>query len=796
MPSTSTEVVTDSFDPVFRGGEYFDITHFSRDPCGFAITAEGARHSLPNDQAVLRAIENGVPYLSKRQLEERNADRTHPENHVDPIENATRPHGLSLTPEEKDNLKTAMHGEPKDNGVGGELGFKGIVALREARSAWRKAIVNGAKEAEITDLKAKFEATRDTYRNRGKKVGLRNIRTDENDPNKLKAEAVTISYPAYTVLARRGAPESTQEYSHATGVAAALVTSDGRLVIQHRAVKQIDPLTSRLRPGNDSYCDIPGASVAGLADAAQSNNPKRLPGTPDTFTTSSAHAALLKEAGEELGLDPENLEIKIAGVADDHIKPHRELLILAKTSLTSAEVRDISRQSKRNKNLEDIDHAEKYLSIPATPEAIETLLTQVHCPLPPTHAAALVAAGFMMIIERGTDPDVAQVEAEAWAAQLQRGVADNYEQMDGLVERFYEDHPEALRYIPERMLKNPLTRNKLGYDPAFTPEEQGLPSIEAELTRVGLLPETRQQLGRAALYDMDGPLTDPFEKRVLDPKIYDVFLDKLSKNEFLLLNTGRSTADAERMFIDGLIARAQATHTDLSVFNRFAAVCEMGGRWITYDENGQAQYGENSQLIVPEKLAEQVRSLLLEEAYAGIVKFDETKRTMVSLEMVDDGNQETLAHFDAVKEGLVERIQGIVDDYQLSTSDGGAERKRFIVKASTIAIDIYNETAGKALGAQRCKDIIEARGYKVDGAFVEMYGDSPGDIDMAKFFKGLGIYVEYIHVGKEISDLREQIPTATTHQYPGGYSQATLTHTEASGASHIRGSVVVEAPES
>ena len=149
-----------------------------------------------------------------------------------------------------------MHGEPKDKGVGGEVGFKGIVALREARSAWRKAIVNGAKEAEVIDLKAKFEATRDTYRNRGKKVGLRNIRTDENDPNKLKAEAVTISYPAYTVLARRGAPESTQEYSHATGVAAALVTSDGRLVIQHRAVKQIDPLTSRLRPGNDSYCDM------------------------------------------------------------------------------------------------------------------------------------------------------------------------------------------------------------------------------------------------------------------------------------------------------------------------------------------------------------------------------------------------------------------------------------------------------------------------------------------------------------------------------------------------------------
>jgi hypothetical protein len=140
MPSTSTEVVTDSFDPVFRGGEYFDITHFSRDPCGFAITAEGARHSLPNDQAVLRAIENGVPYLSKRQLEERNADRTHPENHVDPIENATRPHGLSLTPEEKDNLKTAMHGEPKDNGGrrgnGGEYAFTTVWCLAEPRPCW------------------------------------------------------------------------------------------------------------------------------------------------------------------------------------------------------------------------------------------------------------------------------------------------------------------------------------------------------------------------------------------------------------------------------------------------------------------------------------------------------------------------------------------------------------------------------------------------------------------------------------------------------------------------------------
>ena len=285
-------------------------------------------------------------------------------------------------------------------------------------------------------------------------------------------------------------------------------SSDGRLIIQHRAIEHQNLSKEKPTRGNAAYADIPGASSAGMLDATIESL-DRDKGIPDPVDTEFVRNAILKETGEELGLGLENFErTVITGITHDKIKLHDELLWFAQSKLTAEQIRESSRTSNRNKNLGNADFEEKFVDVDGSPETIEKLLTEVKSPFPPTHSAALVAAGFSLVLkEQGVDA------AKTWKAKVEGGVKENYRQMDEMVAEYYNKHPEALAQVPERFWgKNVPVRNLRGYSPAYAPEDQGLPGFEDEMTRTGLIPETRRSVETAYMFDIDGVLTDPAEK--------------------------------------------------------------------------------------------------------------------------------------------------------------------------------------------------------------------------------------------------------------------------------------------
>lgn len=658
--------------PVFSAGA-FDILHFSPDPEGLQIVARGVGHTA-----------------------------------LGPIE---------LTAAERIELGKA---------VSSDLNFRGAEKVRAARAAWREAMSStGADSAESDALRAEFEAQRRIFSQKGSRVGFRNWRPNHNDSSILEADAVTVPFMVYNRFADPTSPERLLSLSEASGVAMSLRTADNRLIIQHRAVATLDLETGIKKPGNASYCDIPGASIAGMADATKRGN-DRQPGAPDAVTTSTLRSSILKEASEELGLGEESFHsVRIAGIAHDNIKPHDEILFIAETGLTADEVRQNAHHSNRNKQLPPEDLEEKFFDIEASPEAIEALLADVRCPLPPTHAAAFVGAGFMMVLERTGS----QIEAETWATQLESRIRANHARMDEMVQDYYGKHPEAAQIVPERMWSRPMQRNPHGYSPHFTPSEQGLPELEDELVRVGLVPETRHEVDTAYLFDVDGVLTNPIEKRVDHEAIFAEIIQRLQQGEPVAFNTGRST----KWVFENVIVPMAERIEDKTILQNAIIVGEKGGSWAIFDENGDAQHHIVAGLGVSDELQHQIDELITDK-YAHIMGNLDPKQTMSSIEMLDGADLEA---FHAAQEQLVDDLDGLLSTFGL--------KDRLRVDATTIATDVENPRVGKALGTERFIEFLRLRGIKPKG-FVA-FGDSPSDLAMTDELARQGKQTQMIYVG-------------------------------------------------
>lgn len=691
------EMLPDSVD--FDGGA-FTISYLATDPDGFKVAT--------SDQ------------LSRRQGHD----------------------GSLFTPDQANKLRRAVRSEIKFQG--GEDVHQARLDLQEARAA-------NVPGSAIDSLTSTFEKARQKYvKGMIGKVGVRNVEVLDNT---LSLDVKTVAFPMYTQFS---GPENSAEIldvSSLTGTAMAVRTTDNRIIIQHRSVAKQRLDAETLSRGNEVYADIPGASVAGLLDATidLNNRSKDKPPRPDRVDTDFVRAAALKEGDEELGLGLHDLsKLRIVGMAHDNIKVHDEFLILTDARLSAAELREQSRTANRNRHLGDADFEEKFVDIEASPQAIETLLCYVQCPLPPTHSALMVASGYSMVLQtQGLEA------ADEWKARLETRIAENYSRIDQRVSDFYKRHPEAIDKVPERYWdKNIPPRNLNGYSPMYTPQEQGLPSFEDEMVWTGLTPEKRKIVDEAYLFDVDGPLTDPQEHKVTEPELVDIIAAKLDSGVPVGLNTGRATEWAIEKFVTLLAPKLK----DKASFSNLIVIGEMGGTWATFNENGEATHNKSRQLTIPENLKATVKKIV-EEKYGDTMFFDGDRESMCSIIMNEGGD---ITAFDEQRLELAQEIESLV----AASEDAG----RLKVGQTTIATDINVKYAGKDLGAERFQEWLDTKHTKPRRYIT--FGDSASDIEMAKELDRNGENVTFVFVGP--SPVTNGLQSSFHIVHAPGYSSATL----------------------
>lgn len=344
-----------------------------------------------------------------------------------------------------------------------ETAFSGVAEWRAVR--------------DTTDINASPEWIKWRKRAVGlQKIGIRNVEFDA-DTNTVHIDTLRVPYPAYQLFADRDASIELRDLSEATGLSLSLITSDNRLIVQHR----VSASNAEGKPYNDLYGGTIGASAGGLLDNSPApEDLSRAHVVSDDFLKDG----VLKELSEEIGITPESLtEITLVGLGKDNIKPHHGFMFIARTNLSAAEVHNNEVAAHKNSPTYELDFDESFVDIPATPEAIRTLLCDSR--MPPVigdHVAMFIATGYIQMYQ-----EHGEQAALKWLQETSRGAEENIAELNERVAMYYRNNPSVHEAVPERFMHRSIQPRPFAYSPDYTPEEQGLPDALTELHRLGLV---------------------------------------------------------------------------------------------------------------------------------------------------------------------------------------------------------------------------------------------------------------------------------------------------------------------
>lgn len=268
-------------------------------------------------------------------------------------------------------------------------------------------------------------------------------------------------------------------------------------------------------------------------------------------------------------------------------------------------------------------------------------------------------------------------------------------------------------------------------------------------------PEPKREVFRkvdiAYLFDVDGVIVDPQEKKVTNIGIIQDIVKKLEIGEPIGLNTGRSTS----WTMDRVVLLISQTISDQSFMQNLLVVGEKGATWVTFDEKGAPSYGMREDIAVDSELIERIKRLV-EDKYSSSMFFDDTKQTMISAEMRDGFE---MSEFPGLQESLIVEVKKIIEELGISN---------FRIDATTIATDIEKSEVGKALGAKLFSEFIKERGLTAKRFLT--FGDSPSDLGMADELHRLGNEVEFVFLGGEekLKNISRSFPILNVGNFSDG----------------------------
>ncbi|MCD1268798.1 hypothetical protein B5M43_008075 [Microbacterium sp. MEC084] len=227
------------------------------------------------------------------------------------------------------------------------------------------------------------------------------------------------------------------------------------------------------------------------------------------------------------------------------------------------------------------------------------------------------------------------------------------------------------------------------------------------------------------LLDVDGPLASTVTRSLRIPSIADDLVAIANAGCPVVFNTGRSDGFLADQVIPPLVAAGLAA--DAPVWG----IGEKGATWFAVADGRIGELHTDERLSVSAELAAACREIA--DRHADLMFWDDTKRTMVSLEQnLDVDNATYLA-----------RQPEVTAELDRAIADTGAA-DRFHTVPTIISIDLEHREAGKALGAERAVALVGERTTVPRRWFTA--GDSNGDYDMATWLHDNGFEATHLDV--------------------------------------------------
>ncbi|WP_029069717.1 hypothetical protein [Jonesia quinghaiensis] len=240
------------------------------------------------------------------------------------------------------------------------------------------------------------------------------------------------------------------------------------------------------------------------------------------------------------------------------------------------------------------------------------------------------------------------------------------------------------------------------------------------------------------LLDVDGPISSPVTRTLRAPGLADSLVALANSGVPIAFNTGRS----DDFLIDRVLPPlvSAGLRQDTAVWG----IGEKGGTWFHLAQQGQVEI--DPAISLPDAILHDIRQLA-EESYADLVFFDETKRTMASLEQRISVSAE---HYAQRRHRLDLDIAAIVRDHgERLTWEGRSDlsdpQPTIRIDPTIIATDIEHVTTGKDTGAARFLALLHSTGTPLPGRWFTM-GDSRTDYAMATWLHQQGHQVSHVDV--------------------------------------------------
>ncbi|WP_225733196.1 hypothetical protein [Pseudoclavibacter sp. CFCC 13796] len=228
------------------------------------------------------------------------------------------------------------------------------------------------------------------------------------------------------------------------------------------------------------------------------------------------------------------------------------------------------------------------------------------------------------------------------------------------------------------------------------------------------------------LLDVDGPIASPVTRTVRLPEIADSLVTLAEAGVPISFNTGRSTAFVSRQIVPALASAGLAADA-----TRLAVVGEKGGVWAQLTAAGLNDEQIDVDMRVPREVVDFGRETAAEK-FADTMFFDDTKRTMMTLEMIAGSDH---AAFLSARDALVR------DLIELRARLGAVQLR---IDPTVISCDVEVSHSGKALGARRSLELLGEHSALPKRWFT--VGDSRSDYTMADWLHAQGYDVTHVDV--------------------------------------------------
>lgn len=246
------------------------------------------------------------------------------------------------------------------------------------------------------------------------------------------------------------------------------------------------------------------------------------------------------------------------------------------------------------------------------------------------------------------------------------------------------------------------------------------------------------------LLDVDGPIASPLTRTIAIPSIIDDLVHLAAAGVPIAFVTGRSDAFIADQVVTPLLAAGLADALARPGARMFG-VFEKGAAWAAIGPDGLGAVTVDESVRLPREYEDEMRAV--QERYADMMFWDETKRAMLSIEQhphvaAEDYRPAQLRFEEEALEVAARLGVGMRYGDRARPDANGAVPYR--IDHTIISTDIESVTLDKDTGAQRALDHFAALGPLP--TLWRSLGDSRSDYKMADHVHARGLEVAHVDV--------------------------------------------------